>query len=117
VLDGGPLSPTEAVELGLVDELVPPDRLIDRALAIAGRLGSRSKGAIAACKRAVYEGGSLPLASGLRLERAEFLARLGTREAQEATETYLAELERTGELPAFDGEAVDRVLEAGRFGA
>jgi enoyl-CoA hydratase len=117
VLDGGPLSPTQALELGLVDELAPDGELLDRALAVAARLGSRPKGAVAACKRAVYEGGSLPLPAGLHLERAEFLAALGTREAREAMEAYVAELERTGELPAYDQEAADRVLESGRFGA
>jgi enoyl-CoA hydratase len=116
VLDGGALSPAEAAELGLVDEVVAADELLDRAIAVGERLGSRAKGAVAACKRAVYEGGSLPLPDGLRLERAEFMAALGTPEAQEAMEAYLRALEASGELPAFDSAAVERALEAGRFG-
>jgi len=115
VLDGGPLTPTEAAELGLVDEVVGGDEVVERAVALAERLGSRSKVAIGACKRAVYEGGSLPLPAGLRLERAEFLAALGSQEADQAMEAYIAEFERTGKLPGYDRAAMERALEAGRF--
>ena len=117
VLDGGPIRPAEAAELGLVDEVVPAGELLDRAVAVAERLGRRPKGAVAACKRAVYEGGSLPLPDGLRVERAEFLAALGTREAQDAMASYLNAFERTGELPGYDPAALERALDAGRFTA
>ena len=115
VLDGGPLSPDEALELGLVDELVAHDQLLDRALAVAARLGARPKAAVAACKRAVYEGGSLPLADGLRLERGEFLATLGTPDAEAAMASYQRHLERTGQLPGYDPGVFERALEDGRF--
>jgi enoyl-CoA hydratase len=117
VLEGKPLSPTEAAELGVVDEVVEGSALLERAAALADRLGSRSRGVIAACKRAVYEGGSLPLPDGLRLERAEFLAALRTREAMDAMQAYLAELDRTGELPGYERDALRRALEEGRFTA
>lgn len=117
VLEGGPLRPDEAAELGLIDDVTPPAELLERALALADRLGRRPKAAIAAAKRAVYEGGSLSLADGLRLERAEFIAGLATDEAKAAMAAYCDGLERTGELPAYDREALDRALEQGRFGA
>ena len=116
VLDGGPLSPTQALEIGLVDELAAPDGLLDSAAAHAERLGRRPKVAIAASKRAVYEGGSLPLSQGLRLERAEFLAALGTREAEWAMQAYLDATDETGQLPAYDPESLEQALKAGRFG-
>jgi enoyl-CoA hydratase len=116
VLDGGPFEPSRALEIGLVDELAAADSLIDRALALAERLGRRPKIAIAACKRAVYEGGSLPLPDGLRLERAELLAALGTHQAQELMQAYLDAFDDTGELPLYDSSARERALEAGRFG-
>jgi enoyl-CoA hydratase len=115
ILDGGPLTPHGAAELGLVDEVVLPAELLDRSIALAERLGSRPKAAVAACKRAVYEGGSLSLADGLRLERAEFLAGLGTPEAKEAMAAYVDRLERTGELPGYDPEVMERALVEGRF--
>lgn len=117
VLDGGPLRPDEAAALGLVDEVVPGGELLDRALALAARLGSRPKAAVAAAKRAIYEGGSLPLPAGLHAERAEFVAALGTADAHNAMSAYLEVFERTGQLPAYDRAALDRALEAGRFDA
>jgi enoyl-CoA hydratase/carnithine racemase len=115
VLDGAPLSPAEAAELGLVDRVVPSGELLDEAVALARRLGSRPRAAIAGAKRAVYDGGSLPLADGLRHEASEFLAAAGTPESIRAMEAYVEQFERTGELPLYDGETIDRVAEAGRF--
>jgi enoyl-CoA hydratase len=117
VLEGGPLSPTQALEIGLVDELTAQNGLLDSAVAHAERLGRRPKAAIAACKRAVYEGGSLSLSGGLRLERGEFLAALGTREAEEAMQAYVDATDQSGQLPAYDPQSLARALDSGRFGA
>jgi enoyl-CoA hydratase len=70
---------------------------------------------VAASKRAIYDGGSRSLADGLRVERAEFLATLATPEAVAAMAAYVSELGRTGELPGYDPEAMERALSAGRF--
>ncbi len=115
ILDGGPLDPETALELGLIDRVVPRKKLISEAVAEAKRLGSRAKAAVAASKRLVYEGGSLPLRAGLRLERAELLATLPTAEAKAAMRAYVDALERTGELPGYDREAMRETLERGHF--
>jgi enoyl-CoA hydratase len=39
VYEGGLFSPTEAVAMGIVDGLIPPDQLLDAALELAARLG------------------------------------------------------------------------------
>src|SRR5687767_2469255 len=57
MLDGGGLDAAAAAQIGYVDEVVPPDELLDRALALADRLGQRLKPAVAAVKRAAYIGG------------------------------------------------------------
>jgi enoyl-CoA hydratase len=114
-LDGGPLDPDNAHALGLVDEVVEPDQLMDRALAVAGRLARRPKGGIAAVKRSVYLGGSQSLPAGLREERAEFLAAIVSEESERAMAAYVEGLERTGELPGYDREAIERALDEGRF--
>jgi enoyl-CoA hydratase/carnithine racemase len=117
VIDGAPLAPAQALELGLIDAVVPADVLVESAIAIAGRLGARPKAGVAACKRAVYEGGSLPLADGLLVERSEFMATIGTEDAKEAMAAYQSGLERTGDLPGYQPELLDRALQSGRFGA
>jgi enoyl-CoA hydratase/carnithine racemase len=115
VLDGAPISPEEAAELGLVDRVVPPGELLGEAIALARRLGGRPKAAIAAAKRAVYEGGSLPLPDGLRFEASQFLATAALPESVRAMEAYVEQLERTGELPLYDPETIERVADEGHF--
>ena len=114
-LDGGPVSAADALELGLVDELAEPGELLDRALELAGSYARRPKAAIGGVKRAVNLGAAMPLAAGLRLERAEFMAALGTDDAERAMQAYVDGLERTGELPGYDPQALERARERGRF--
>lgn len=114
-LDGGPLDPESAAEIGLVDDVVPADELLERALGLATRLGGRPKAAIAAVKRAVYVGGAQPLPAGLRLERAEFMSALTSDPAERAMAAYVERLERTGELPCYDSAALSEALEGGGF--
>ncbi len=106
---------SEAAELGLVDRVVPPDELLETAITEARRLGARPKATIAAAKRAIYEGGSLPLADGLRLEAAQFMAAVTAPGAIRAMEAYVDQLERTGELPLYDRETIERVAAEGYF--
>lgn len=116
VLDGAPLSAEKAAELGLVDRVVPPGELLEAAITEARRLGARPKAAIAAAKRAIYEGGSLPLTDGLRFEASQFMATVTAPEAIRAMEAYVDQLERTGELPLYDPATIERVAAEGCFG-
>ena len=115
VLDGGPLSPDAALEIGLIDRVEAAESLVEATLAEAGRLAGRPKAGVAATKRSVYFGGSMPLAEGMRLERAEFLATLPSDDAKAAMRAYVDAFERTGELPGYDREVMRKTLERGRF--
>ncbi len=115
-LEGDGLSPGEAAELGLIDEVVAPEGLTERALELATRFAGRPKAAIGGVKRAVYIGGAQALPAGLRLERAEFMSALVTEPAERAMAAYLERFEATGELPAYDEQARTEALERGRFG-
>jgi enoyl-CoA hydratase len=115
-LEGGRIGPEEALELGIVDELVDdPDQVVDVAVTRAAHLGSRIKAAVASTKRSVYLGSSLPLRDGLRVEQAEFLSTIATDDARAAMRAYVERTERTGELPGYDAEAMAETLERGRF--
>jgi enoyl-CoA hydratase len=114
-LEGAPLEPLDAQELGLIDEVVGREQLVDRARTVAERLARRPKGGIAGVKRAVYLGGSQSLPAGLREERAEFLAAIVSEDSDRAMAAYIEGLERTGELPGYDRVALERALDQGRF--
>src|SRR3954447_25971025 len=116
-LEGSPLSPSDALELGIVDEVVPAGEVVERSVALAEHFARRIKGGVGATKRAIYDGGSMTLADGMRVERAEFMATLPTPEAVAAMQAYVDETERTGELPGYAPAASDGALENGRFTA
>lgn len=113
ILSGQPFTPRQALEIGAVDDVVAPERVLDRALELAESLGSRPKASRAAIKRAVYFGGSADLEAGLHIERSEFLATALSKIGQELMLDYMANTEASGELPLYQPGVFERVLAAG----
>src|SRR5437870_3314866 len=115
ILEGKPFTPAEAIANGAVDELVPQEKVVARAVELAEYFGSRPRGAVAAIKRSVYFGGSMSLSEGLHVERTEFLIADQSKEAQDLMIEYLATTDATGELPLYDPDTYARALELGRL--
>src|SRR3954467_2219735 len=115
MLDGGGLDPAPAAEIGYVDEVLPADELIERALALGRHLAQRLKLTVAAVKRSAYIGGSVSLEEGLYVENAEFLSSLASPGAQTAMLAYIKRTGEIGDLPLYDQPTYDQTLEAGRF--
>jgi enoyl-CoA hydratase/carnithine racemase len=114
MLSGRPVNAQEARALGLVTDVVPPAQLIDNVLSTAHVMATRFKPAVSVIKRAVLEGGSLPLEDGLEREQAGFLAMLGTSGAKRAMKAYVDHTEKHGVIPATDPAAREQLL-AGTF--
>jgi len=114
-LDGMPLQAEAALDIGLVDALVPHEDVLATAIAHAERLANRSPAAIAAIKRSIYEGGSLSLADGLITEAAEFLATAGLQETKALMQRYIDEFERLGDVPAYNPERLRQFADEGAF--
>jgi enoyl-CoA hydratase/carnithine racemase len=68
LLTGRRFDADEALRLGLVSQVVAPERLLETAEALAERLAALEPRVVAAVRQAVREGLDLPLADGLRLE-------------------------------------------------
>ena len=69
ILTGDPIDAGTALRHGLVQRVVPRERLYQEAESLARTLMSRRQLALRLAKRAVLEGLDLPLAEGLALER------------------------------------------------
>ena len=69
LLTGRRFSAEEALAMGLVTRLSAADRLREEAGEVAGQLAAMDPGAVATLKRALREGGDLPLKDALALER------------------------------------------------
>lgn len=87
-LEGSLLTPKEALAIGLVNRVVPAEKLMDEAMTMAMRLARRSPDAIHAIKRAVYEAASMPLAVGLEIEKSEFMSVATQEDTRHAMATY-----------------------------
>jgi enoyl-CoA hydratase/carnithine racemase len=89
VLTGRQVAADEALRIGLVDGVVPPDELHPRALALAAEL---SRGAVVAqefAKRAIDRGLEGPLGSGLALEQDLFAEVFATEDARIGVASFL----------------------------
>jgi enoyl-CoA hydratase len=82
------VSPDQALALGLVSEVA--DDAKSRALEVAAGLAQQSGPALAAVKRSILRGSSLPLSEGLRVEADAFLATMLTDEGVAAMNDYVA---------------------------
>jgi enoyl-CoA hydratase len=83
ILTGDPISARRALEIGLVDEIVPGGEVIARAAAVAARIAQHSPVALRAAKAAVRATTRMGLGEGLRFETERFLECLTSSEAQE----------------------------------
>jgi enoyl-CoA hydratase len=69
ILTGRPVDADEALRIGLVNEVAPPGKHLERALELAERIAAFPQETMLADRRAAIEGSGLPLADGLELER------------------------------------------------
>ena len=91
VLSGRAVGAAEAVAIGLANDALADDGFVDAVVAWAEPIASKPRSALAAAKRAMLEGLSLPLADGLRLEGQLFL---GLQTGTEALDLQRGALDR-----------------------
>jgi enoyl-CoA hydratase len=89
VLTGEMISAQEAHRIGLVNEVVAPDKLIARAEEIAGKIIGMSPLAIQYCMEAVNEGMNMTLQEGLFLEATLFAVACSSEDKNEGTRAFL----------------------------
>jgi enoyl-CoA hydratase/carnithine racemase len=98
MLTGEPVSSSYAAAIGLVNEVVSPERLEARAHELANLLAGRSAPALHMIKQLVYQGIELPLRDGLQLERAAVAQILGSDDYAEGLAAFAE-----GRPPRFTG--------------
>ena len=89
VFTGRHVGAEEALELGLVDAVVPDEEVYATALAMGRRFAAGPPRALAAAKRAIDEGLDLPLDEGLTLESRLFAELFGTEDQTTGMRTFL----------------------------
>lgn len=89
LLTGEMISAAEALRLGLVEEVVPPDQLLSRAEQIAQAIASVAPIAVEKCIAAVHAGYDLSLREALDLEASLFGLCCATEDKTEGTKAFL----------------------------
>jgi enoyl-CoA hydratase/carnithine racemase len=89
VLTGRQVDSDEALRIGLVDEVVPPDDVQGRALGLAAELARGAVIAQGLSKRAIDQGLEGPLDAGLALEQDLFAEVFATEDARSGVASFL----------------------------
>ena len=97
-MSGRHVGAEEAAAIGLADEIVPADGLLETAPGAAARFASGPTRAYAAVKSAVGRGWDATLDEGLQIEADEFAGVFGTEDARIGVAAFLAK-----EKPDFLG--------------
>ncbi len=89
LLTGEMVGAAEALRLGLVDEVHPPERLLARGWELASAIAAMAPLAIAGCLEAVHQGENLTIEEGSAIEAGIFGRLCGTDDKAEGTRAFL----------------------------
>ena len=89
VFSGRMVGASEALQLGLVDQVVPDDSVYQAALDMVRRYASGPALALRAAKQAIDAGLGVDLATGLEIERVQFAALFGTEDQKAGMRSFL----------------------------
>ncbi len=79
----------EALQIGLVDRVVPDDAVYQAAVDLVKRYASGPALALRAAKQAIDAGLGVDLATGLEIERVQFAALFGTEDQRAGMRSFL----------------------------
>ena len=89
IYTGKMISAAEALQLGLVNKVVPHDSLMAEVLKTAGAIASKGKVSLREAKQAVNKGMDVDLASGCGIEIDAFALCYASPDAKEGTSAFL----------------------------
>ena len=89
IMLGQPFGATFAAEIGLVTEVVPDARVLDKAIETASKLAAKPPEALQACKRLIKRNPRKQLDEAIRVENEEFASRVRSEEAKEAFTAFV----------------------------
>jgi len=88
ILSGNFLSGRQAEQYGLVNRAVPKGTVVEEATKLAGAIASKSRIAVQAAIRAVMEGSTMDIYTGMKLERELFGVCYASQDKKEGTEAF-----------------------------
>jgi enoyl-CoA hydratase len=89
VLNNRTLKADEALQLGLVNRVVPVEKYLDEALQLAAEIAARAPLAVQLAKEAVNKAFELSLTEGLSAERRAFYSLFASQDQKEGMRAFL----------------------------
>jgi len=89
ILTGDRIPASEALRIGLVDDVVPHDELEARTMELANKIAEKSPAAVRLAKEAVKASARLPIDQGLRFEQGLFSIVFSTGDKEEGVRAFL----------------------------
>ena len=89
IFTGKMISAAEALQLGLVNKVVPQDNLMEEALKTAGIIATKGKVSLREAKQAINKGMNVDLATGIAIEVDAFAMCYASPDAKEGTSAFL----------------------------
>lgn len=93
ILTGRMIDAEEALRIGLVARVYPPDQLIEEAVNAAGQIASYGLLAVMAAKEAVNRAYETPMSEGVRFERRLFHGLFGSADQKEGMVAFVEKRE------------------------
>lgn len=94
------ISSAEGYRIGIVNRVVPPERLLEESLTIATKIAKKAPLAIGAAKACVNFGSEMPLDEGMEYQLRESIAMFHTKDLKEGITAFFKEKRE----PKFVGE-------------
>ncbi|MDB5364721.1 MAG: putative enoyl-CoA hydratase-isomerase [Rhodospirillales bacterium] len=98
ILTAAPFGAQRALELGLINRVVPRAALLDEARSLGHAIAAFAPRAVSACLAAVTRGLNVTIDEGLAIEAAEFASLVGSADLAEGVAAF-----REGRAPRFVG--------------
>ena len=89
ILTGEMVDAQEALRIGLVEEVIPADKLMDRAMELAKLICTKAPLAVKASKECINRGLEVSLMVGCDLEKGNWAQVCGSGDKNEGTEAFL----------------------------
>ncbi len=92
------ITPEEAKEIGLINDVFPSEALYEKSLDYARRLAKQATGAIARIKKCIHTGLYEGFEKGIQMEQTTFRENIFSHDAKEGIDAFLS-----GRKPQFKG--------------
>jgi enoyl-CoA hydratase len=89
IFTGDMIGADEAFRIGLVDEVFPPEELMDKAMEMAGKIAAKSAPTITAAKELINRGLDVSLSAGVDFEKTHFGNMFANDDAKAGLKAFL----------------------------